>query len=132
MRASWAYFANPVHHRVCSTCQSPVHVRPVTRHTPGAVPVPVPSPLFPQRSYLFIECPQCGTSLTDLGHVLLEDPAARAFVLERPHVLCEPDTLVSYAGQEALCSRLVDLNTDEQVTILAHPETLEIMATLLP
>lgn len=58
MRASWDYFANPVYRQVCSTCQSPVHVRLVTPHAPEEVPVPVPSPLFPQRSFLIVECPQ--------------------------------------------------------------------------
>jgi RNA polymerase sigma-70 factor (ECF subfamily) len=130
-RAACAYFANAVHYRTCGTCQSPVHIRIGNRHAPGEPPGPGPSPFFPHRSYLFIDCPRCGSYGADLAMLLLE-PAARAFVADRPHVIIEPDTLASYAGQDAICSRLVDLNTAEHVTIMAHPETLQIMATLLP
>lgn len=68
--------------------------------------------------------------MTDLVSVLLVDPAARSFALDRPHVIWEPDTLASYAGQDAICSRLVDLNTSEHLTIMAHPQTLQIMAMI--
>jgi hypothetical protein len=51
---------------------------------------------------------------------LLLEPAAHAFVLERPRVIIEPDILTSYAGQDAICSRLVDLKPAEQMTIKSH------------
>lgn len=130
MRAACEYFANAVRHRVCGMCQSPVQVRLVSRYALGDAPAPVPFPLFPQRSYLIIDCPQCGSATADVINGLLLEPAARAFVLDRPQVIIEPDFLASYAGQDAICSRLVDLKTAEQLTIMAHPETLQVIATL--
>jgi RNA polymerase sigma factor (sigma-70 family) len=130
-RAACGFFVHTVQHRTCGTCQCPVHVRIGNRHAPGDTPEPGPSPFFPDRSYFFIDCPRCGSYGADLALLLLE-PVACAFVVDRPRVIIEPDTLASYAGQDAICSRLVDLNTAERVTIMAHPETLQVMATLLP
>jgi hypothetical protein len=140
MRAACEYFANAVHHRVCGTCQSHVDVRLVTRHarkddadgedTPASVPATVLPTLFPERSCLVVDCPRCGYASADLVNGLLLEPAARAFLVDRPRVITLPDMLASYAGQDAICSRLVDLKTAEQLTIMAHPQTFQIMATL--
>ena len=131
MRAAGVYFSGAVQHRVCGTCRSHVRIRFVSRHSLADAPVPFPSPMFPQRSFLIVECPQCGPSSADLVNGLLLDPAARAFLLDRPHVISEPDIAASYAGQDAIRSRLVDLNTAERMTIMVHPETLQVMATLI-
>jgi hypothetical protein len=132
MRAACEYFSTAVHRRLCGTCQSPVHVRLVTRHALADAPLPAPilPSLFPERSYLLVDCPRCGYSGADLVNGLLLEPAARAFLLDRPRAITLPDALVSCGGQDAICSRLVDLKTAEQITIMAHPRTLEIMATL--
>lgn len=132
MRAACEYFSTAVHGRVCGMCRSGVQVRVITRHAVGDVPLPVRSPLFPQRSFLIIDCPRCGYSMSDVVDGLLLEPAARAFLVDRPHVISEPDIVAPYGGQEAICSRLVDLDTAEHLTIVAHPETLQILATLLP
>lgn len=133
MRAACEQFSTAVQHRVCAVCRSRVAVRLVSTHALGEAYLPLPdlpSP-FPDRSFLLVTCPRCGTATGDLVNGLLLEPAARAFLLDRPHVVIEPDVLASYAGQDALCSRLVDLNSAERLTIMAHPQTLEIMATLL-
>jgi RNA polymerase sigma factor (sigma-70 family) len=135
MRAACEFFSAAVQQRVCGTCQSPVHVQLVTRHAAlEDAPVPmlnaVPFPLLRERSCLLVGCPRCGYSTADLVNGLLLEPAARAFLLDRPRVITLPDIVASYAGQDAICSRLVDLQTAEVMTIMAHPQTLEIMATL--
>jgi RNA polymerase sigma factor (sigma-70 family) len=129
VRASCDYFAHALHNRYCGMCQSQIQLRIVNRHAPGDPPVSYT--LLPQRSFLSVDCPQCGRYMTDLVSVLLVDPAARSFALDRPRVIWEPDILAPYAGQDAICSRMVDLNTSDQLTIMAHPETLQVMATLL-
>ena len=45
-----------------------------------------------------------------------------------PRVLYEPATFTTYAGQDAIRFRLVDLSSTETLTILAHPQTLHLMA----
>jgi RNA polymerase sigma factor (sigma-70 family) len=131
MGAACEYFSTAVHQRVCATCRSHVHVRVVSRHAHEGAPPAVLGPLFPQRSCLFVECPRCGCSTGDLINGLLLEPAARAFLLDRPRVLSEPDILDSYAGRDAICSRLVDVSTGEQMTLMAHPQTVQLMASLL-
>jgi len=135
MRAACEFFSAAVHHRVCETCQSPVHVQLVTRQPAlEDVPMPVlnsvPLTLLRERSCLLVECPRCGYSAADLVNGLLLEPADRAFLLDRPRVITLPDILTSYAGQDAICSRLVDLQTSEELTIMAHPQTLQVMAAL--
>lgn len=129
-RAFSAYVANALLHQTCGSCQAPIHLSLGNRHAPGGVPEPGLSPFFPHRSYLFVECPRCGSYGADLVAVLLQDPTARAFALDRLQVLFEPDILTSYAGQDVICSRLVDLKTAEYLTIMTHPETFQIMAIL--
>lgn len=135
MRAACEYFSTAVSHRVCRTCASPVQVELVTRHAaledaPAPVLNAVPVPLLRLRSCLLIVCPRCGHYVADLVNGLLLEPAARAFLLDRPHVVTLPDVYASFAGQDAICSRLVDLQTAEEMTIMAHPQTLQVMATL--
>lgn len=135
MRAACEFFSTAVHHSVCGTCRSPVHVRLVTRHTalegaPASMLNAIPVPLLRERSCLLIECPRCGYAAADLVNGLLLEPAARAFLLDRPHVITLPDTIASYAGQDAIRARLVDLQSGEALTIMAHPRTLQVMATL--
>jgi RNA polymerase sigma-70 factor (ECF subfamily) len=135
MRAACEFFSVAVQYRVCGTCQSPVHVQLVTPHAglddaPAPVVNSVPFSLLRERSCLLIECPRCGYSTADLVNGLLLEPVARAFLLDRPHVISLPDTIAPYAGQDAFCSRLVDLQTAEELTIMAHPQTLEVMAIL--
>jgi RNA polymerase sigma-70 factor (ECF subfamily) len=137
MRAACEFFSTAVHHRVCGTCQSPVQVHLVTRHAaledaPEPVLDAVPFPLLRERSCLLVECPRCGYSAADLVNGLLLEPTARAFLLDRPHVITLPDSLASYGGQDAICSRLVDLETAEELTIMAHPQTVQVLATLRP
>ena len=141
MRAACEFFSAAVQRRVCGTCQAPVRVQLVTHlaahddaahdDTPAPVLTSVPFSLLRERSCLLVECSRCGYSAGDLVNGLLLQPAARAFLLDRPRVITLPDSLASYAGQDAICSRLVDLQTAEEMTIMAHPRTLEIMATLL-
>jgi RNA polymerase sigma-70 factor (ECF subfamily) len=135
MRAACEHFSTAVHHRVCGRCQSPVQVRLISRHVvledaPLPVPVPVPAPLLRERSCLLVVCPQCGYAFADLVNGLLLESVARVFLLDRSHAIIEPDILAAYAGQDAICSRLVDRDTAETLTIMAHPRTLQIMATL--
>jgi hypothetical protein len=75
---------------------------------------------------------QPGAREAGLAATPLLDLYARAFALDQPGVLFGPDTLASFAGHDALCSRLFDLNTAEHMTTLAHPKTFQFLATFHP
>lgn len=130
MRAAFEHFSSAVQQGRCSVCQSDVHVQVVSRHATEQEPLPIASPVFPHRSYLIISCPRCGLGIGDVVNGLLLEPAARAFAIDRPHVLMEPDVMAVYEGQEALCCRLRDLDSRAQLTLMAHPTTAQVMTTL--
>lgn len=130
MRAAFEHFTTSVHQQRCSVCHSAVRVQVASRHTTEQEPLPVSSPVFPQRSFLIVWCPRCGHSSGDLVNGLLLEPAARAFAIDRPHVLVEPDVMAVYAGQDVICSRLRDLDSRSQLTVMAHPTTAQVVATL--
>lgn len=130
IRAAFEHFSTAVHQRRCAVCQSVVHVQVASRHVSEHEPLPVSSPLFPQRSFLIIWCPRCGYGIGDLAMGLLHDPAAQAFALAHPRVHIEPDIMAVYEGQDVLCSRLRDLNTGERLTLMAVPTTAQVVATL--
>jgi RNA polymerase sigma-70 factor (ECF subfamily) len=129
-RAAFEHFSTAVHQRHCSVCQSAVRVRVASRHTTEQEPLPVSSPVFPDRSFLIIWCPRCGYGIGDLVNGLLLDPVARAFAVDHPHVLIEPDIMTVYGGQDVLCSRLRDLDSSARLTLLAHPTTAQVIATV--
>lgn len=130
MRAAFEFFSTAVHQQRCSVCQSAVRVQVASRHATDQEPLPRSSPFFPVRSFLIVCCPQCGYSIGDLVNGLLLEPAARAFALDHPHLVTEPDSLAVYGGQAVLCSRMRDLDSREQLTLMAHPTTAQVIATL--
>lgn len=79
---------------------------------------------------MLIECPNCGIFGSNISGVLLTHAPIRNFMLNRQRVILERSGLTTYAGQDVISSCIVDLCTSEKLTIMAHPETLQIMATL--
>lgn len=126
LQSAATYVTTALHERRCMVCHAMTQVRII------------PSPLlheraglcFPEGIYISIECPNCGASLSNVSGVLLAHPVVRNFILDRQRIRLEPTSLVTYAGQDAICSRIEDLHTAERLTVMAHPETLQIMAVL--
>lgn len=128
LQSASGYFTTVLKEQRCTSCQSPVQLRIVDDDFSRELTAPCV--FLPGRTYLSINCPVCGISLSDLTSLLLLNPEACNFFVNRPRVIAEPDTLVTYAGREAIQARLVDLNRTEQLTILMHPETLQTLATI--
>lgn len=53
----------------------------------------------------------------------------RDFLL-RPRILYEPATFTTYDGLDEISFRLVDLGGTESLTLLAHPQTLQVMVAI--
>jgi hypothetical protein len=81
--------------------------------------------------YLRVDCPHCGMYLATLIMALLSYPGIHHFLLDHPRVRYEPAARATYAGQDAFRWQLTDLNTGEILTIMAHSETLQVLATIL-
>lgn len=52
----------------------------------------------------------------------------RQFIGEHPRWISEPELLVEYAGQPALRFQMADLNSSARLTVLAHRQTLHVLA----
>src|SRR5579883_311196 len=127
-----AYHTAVLHQRCCPTCQSRVQLR-IVDHTSLRISHDF-STFVPPGIYLQGDCPSCGSFTCGLINSLLDHPIIRNFLLYRPRVVYESNTLAAlstYSGQDAFRSCLVDLKSGERLTTMIHPETLEVMATIL-
>lgn len=112
----------------CNICQSPVQLHVLDRDTACNYD-DIYHPLLPMV-HVLVDCPRCGGFLTIVITTHLNNTLVHNFLLNHPRVLCEPDALTAYAGQDAIRSRVSDLNSGERLTIMTHPETLQVMAII--
>lgn len=49
-------------------------------------------------------------------------------MLEHPRWISEPELLVEYAGQPAIRFQMIDLTSSARLTVLAHRQTLRVLA----
>jgi RNA polymerase sigma-70 factor (ECF subfamily) len=113
--------------RRCPACQSPVKTQIIDRS--ALAPPYRHYDSLPMGIYGRVDCPACGTFLCEAFIPVQQNPAVRNFLL-RPRVLYEPATFATYAGQQAIRFRLIDLVGNETLTIIAHPQTMQLIATL--
>lgn len=123
------FYGTALGQKRCTLCQSPVQLQLIDRSNTQASDITCY--LLPSMMYIRMDCPRCGSFLSILISALLNHPAISDFFVNRPRILCLPDVWTTYAGQEAIRSRLNDLSSGEQLTIMIHPETFQVMATLL-
>lgn len=126
--AASTYYHTILQERRCNVCQSMIHMQIIDRNACGTSSNAY-NPL-PQGIYLRMDCPICGTFLSEIISVLLLNTTVLDFFLTRPRLLSEPNILSTYAGQDAICSRLIDLDTNQTLTIMTHPETLKVIAAI--
>lgn len=79
---------------------------------------------------LRVVCPNCKPYICGFAGALLMDQDVVTFILERPRVLSTPPIMDTYSGQDAIRTRMLDLNSGERLTIMTHPQTLQTMATI--
>ncbi len=109
----------------CLCCGEPVQARIIG---PGE-----PDRLLPQRFLLTLrlDCAACGTSLATWAGSLI--PAmhlpARQFMQRHPRSIVEPEEMTEYKGQSVLRVSLTDVASTARLVLLAHPQTLQVLAT---
>jgi len=109
-------------HRMCSCCGARAAVRIVE---PDEASFPLP-----QKFWLGSDCPGCGLLYWTLDDFICwPHPPLQQFLAQHPRRITEPDTLVTYEGQEAIRFRFRDLTSSACLTILVHRQTLQILAT---
>jgi RNA polymerase sigma-70 factor (ECF subfamily) len=115
--------------RRCTICHANVQINILDRNTLESMYIG--SDAWPQSIYLRVTCPNCEPYVCEFFSVLLMNQDMHNFLLTRSHVHVTPPTMDTSAGQEALCSRLLDLKSGERLTIMTHPQTLQPMTTVL-
>jgi RNA polymerase sigma factor (sigma-70 family) len=127
MQAGAEFYQICLSQRRCPTCQSTVQIQIVDRRT--RVPPYSHYDALPLGIYARVDCPSCGPGFCEAYLPALLQASVRDFLL-RPRVLYEPATFTTYAGQDAITLRLVDLTSAETLAILAHPQTLRVLTTM--
>lgn len=56
-------------------------------------------------------------------------PAVQFFMAQHPRAIFEPEMLIEHAGQLVMHIRLVDIASTARLTLLAHPQTLQVLST---
>ncbi|MDQ2714811.1 MAG: sigma-70 family RNA polymerase sigma factor [Chloroflexota bacterium] len=88
----------------------------------------LPRPATP-RSALVIDCPTCDMHVeTAVDGCLIQLPVAQHFMERHPRCVIEPEALLDYAGQPAICFKMTDFTSAAQLTLLVHHRTLRVLA----
>ncbi len=124
MQAGAEFYQTCLNQQRCPVCQSTVQIQIVDRST--LVPPYSLYDVLPLEIYARVDCPSCGTGFCEAYIPVLLHAAIRDFLL-RPRVLYEPATCAACEGQDAIRFRLVDLSSTETLTIMAHPQTLQLI-----
>jgi RNA polymerase sigma factor (sigma-70 family) len=84
-----------------------------------------------QHGYMVVSsCGSCGAFVnTSVNGCFWLYPVVQSFMRQHPRSIFEPETLIEYAGQAAIRIRLVDITSAARLTLLAHPQTLQVLAT---
>jgi RNA polymerase sigma factor (sigma-70 family) len=125
--------------RPCPYCGAPAELqlldkRQTAEIAEGAV---LPSGLsqHPYQFWVWWKCPRChrGADM-DVGLfaasdlVYWSDARAQRFMAEHPHWVSAPELLVEHAGQPALRLQMADVTSAARLTVLAHRQTLRVLA----
>lgn len=83
---------------------------------------------IPGRVWLVTYCSNCGFCSTDVVSIFFSNPEVMNFALQHARMVTEPIQWLEYAGRQTLCARLSDVTSAARLTILADPESLQIVA----
>jgi RNA polymerase sigma factor (sigma-70 family) len=80
---------------------------------------------------LATRCPACGSHHAEIpvAMVLWTQPVVQHFLDAHPRSVTEPETLVEYLGQPAIRVRMTDVCSAARLTLVAHSQTLQVLAT---
>ncbi len=89
----------------------------------------------PYRFWIHWSCAHCGGLICSPGElppidqvVYWSHPQTRQFMMQHSRCLSMPGTLLEYAGQPALRFQLADVESAASLTVLAHRQTLRVLA----
>jgi RNA polymerase sigma factor (sigma-70 family) len=124
---------------VCPYCGMPARVRLIEKmpvpHSNEAMTLPPGLMRHPAHFWLWWDCPRCGYGSGAGGEffgasdlVYWSNARTQQFMHEHPRWISEPELLVEYAGQPAIRFQMADVTSSARLTVLAHRETLRVLA----
>lgn len=94
-----------------------------------------PSP-GPRQFWVSWQCSRCGNEEHSASGAFTADevvywshPVARQFVEQHPRLISEPEIPLEYAGQPAIRFQITDVTSTAHLIVLAHRQTLHVLAT---
>jgi len=115
--------------QACPICGTPGQLRIMNMEEFAAV---CPFQVCPsQHGYMVVSSGgSCGAFVnTSVNGCFWLYPVLRSFMRQRPRSIFELEELIEYAGQAVIHIRLVDITSAARLTLLAHPQTLQVLAT---
>ncbi len=119
--------------RPCLFCGKPASVRVIARDTEASSSSP-----HPYAFCIHWRCNSCGEHVGSDGDIPSIDqlvywshPDTRRFIQQHPRWRSEPATPLEHNSQQALRFQLTDVESADHATVVAHRETLQIMALSL-
>ncbi len=127
--------ALPLAQHPCLFCGKPALVQVKGNDTETALPADLGnSGISPYPFWIYLRCVHCGNDVDGSGCLPSVDqlvywshPLTRQFLQQHSHWNSEPGKIVEYQGQQALYFQINDLESTDQLTILAHRQTLQIL-----
>ena len=107
---------------ICLLCKTP------NKTSIMADTIPSLDVTIPGRVWLVSSCASCGYCITDVVSILFANPEVMNFALQGVRLVSEPHQWLEHDGRQVICARLTDLTSAQRLTILADPESLEIIA----
>ncbi len=105
----------------CFQCHGPALVS-ILHSSCIALPIP------PDRYWVRTECPKCGLSISDIATTFVPHPLVHRFFVKHERCILEPYQVLEYEGRSAICARLTDVMSADQLTILLDMHTLHLLA----
>ena len=116
----------------CRFCGKPASVQVIGRDAEAS------SSPYPYTFWIRWHCSHCGEHIDSDGDIPSIDqlvywshPHTRQFIQQHPRWRSEPAALLEYNGQQAIRFQLADVESADHATVLAHRQTLQVLAISL-
>jgi len=82
-----------------------------------------------EKFWFRVDCPTCGPGCISAGRLVSTHPSMQQFMTRYPRWIAETDLALEYAGLPALRLQFRDATGNARLTIMAHRQTLQVLAT---
>jgi hypothetical protein len=115
----------------CPTCGTPQPLHIVAPETLAAIQESAEEGTYQAGLFVITACRACGRhhADSDVSTVLWTHPVVQRFLAVYPRAIAEPATFGAYQSQLAIRVRWIAIVSAAQLTLFAHPQTLQVLAS---